>query len=76
MVRAIDQPQDKAKCSTIKGLGNLAAILPIQINYVGHDLQVLLKNGMTLQLAVNRNYEISIEKILLSPIERTIQIKK
>ena len=57
-------------------MGNLEAIQPIQITYVGHSLHLLLKNGMVLQLAVDANYEISIKDILLSPINAAIQIKK
>jgi len=57
-------------------MGNLAAIQPIHITYIGHSLQILLKNGMVLLMAVNANYDISIEDIVLSPIERAIQIKK
>lgn len=57
-------------------MGNLAAIQPIQIAYVGQSLQVLLRNGMILSMAMNANYEVDVEDIILSPIERAIQIRK
>jgi hypothetical protein len=36
---------------------------------------MLLKNGMVLELAVSSNFEISVEDILLSPIDKAIQIR-
>jgi hypothetical protein len=57
-------------------LGNLDAIKPIQITYIDHLLHLLLANGMVLVLAVNAKYEVSVEDIVLSPINGAIQIRK